>query len=82
MEDLNDIPQLTAQFRRPENEKLNNIVITRENVLNKTNRLKPNKSPGPNNIYARVLKECKEELGDPLLTLYRSSLETGTVPKS
>ena len=62
--------------------KLNNIEITRENVLKEINRLKSNKSPGPDNIYARVLKECKEELSEPLLTLYRSSLETGTVPKS
>ena len=61
-EDLNDIPQPTAQFNRPENEKLNNMVITRENVLNEINRLKPNKSPGPDNIYPKVLKECKEEL--------------------
>ena len=40
--------------------------------------LKPDKSPGPDMIHPRVLKECANELAYPL---FRKSLDDGNVPR-
>ncbi|XP_069172563.1 coiled-coil domain-containing protein 42-like [Procambarus clarkii] len=32
-----------------------------EDVIKQVVKLKPNKSPGPDEVFAKVLKECKEE---------------------
>jgi len=45
-------------------------------------KFKNNKSPGPDNIGPRLLKEVANEIIDPLLYLFNLSLSTGTVPNS
>ena len=42
--------------------------------------MKTNKSPGPDNIYPKVLKETKSEIVDTLKTVFNLSLRQGTVP--
>ena len=44
--------------------------------------MKPQKSPGPDEIYARVLKECKSEVSSKLNVIFNKSLENGDVPEA
>ncbi len=43
--------------------------------------MKKNKLPGPDKVYPRVLKECKEVLSGPLTNMFRKSVDTGHVPR-
>ena len=61
---------------------MTSLAITKEDVIRQIVKLKPNKSPGPDEVFARVLKECKEELSEPLSTIFNKSLELGIVPES
>ncbi len=51
-----------------------------EELLKVLNVMKMNKSPGPDNIYPKALKETKHEIVDALKTLFDLSLRQGTVP--
>ena len=42
--------------------------------------MNPNKSPGPDKIYSRVLKELHEELTEPLTIIFKKSLQEGILP--
>ena len=42
--------------------------------------MKPNKSPGPDNIGPKLIKEVAEILIDPLVHIFNLSLTTGVVP--
>jgi len=53
---------------------VNNMSITRTDVLKEISKLKPHKFPGLDEIYPKVLKEYKEELSYLLTTLFNSSL--------
>ncbi len=59
---------------------LHNLEITTEEVLKALYDLKTNKSPGPDNIYPKVLEETKQETVDALKTLFSLSLRQGSVP--
>ncbi|KAG7166732.1 RNA-directed DNA polymerase from mobile element jockey-like 30 [Homarus americanus] len=63
-----------------EEEKLKNITIRKVDVLKKINKLKKTKSPGPDEIFPRVLKECREQISGPLVNLFTKSLDMGVVP--
>ena len=58
-EDLQKIPN--AKKKRIENT-LKDIEITQEEVLKRLKALNQNKSPGPDNIHPRILKELSLEL--------------------
>ena len=73
--------RLDQIFRGQEDEALTNINISREMVGKEIDRLKKTKSPGPDDIFPRVIKECKEELIDPIAKIFRKSLDTGVVPR-
>ena len=45
-------------------------------------KLRPDKSPGPDGMHPRVLKECAAELVHPMTLLFRTSLMEGKLPKS
>jgi len=44
--------------------------------------LKVSKTPGPDGIHPRVLKELASVLAIPLTKIFQSSLDTGSVPQS
>ena len=44
--------------------------------------LKPNKSPGPDEIHPRLLKELARELAHPMTLLFYKSLSDGAVPSA
>ena len=75
-----EIPEVELIFKGKEEEKLKNITIRKEDVLKKINKLKKTKSPGPDEIFPRVLKECREQISGPLVNLFTKSLDTGVVP--
>ena len=68
-------------FTGEETDMLKDIVISKEIVIREIDRLKKTKSPGPDNIYPRILKECREQLGEPIARLFQNSIDTGFVPK-
>jgi len=44
--------------------------------------LKSSKSPGPDGVHPRVLKELASELAIPLTKIFKSVMETGRIPQS
>ncbi len=54
--------------------------ITEHDILQAVNNIKVNKTPGPNKISPRILKEVKEDISHPLLILLKESLRQGKVP--
>ena len=81
-ENLEYIPEVEAMYASSPENILSKINISREDVIKELNRLKAHKSPGPDEVYARVLKECKAELSCPLTSLFNNSLKSGWVPKA
>jgi hypothetical protein len=64
-----------------ESEKLTSIQITEKDVAKYISKLNITKSPGPDNLYPRVLKELKENVTLPLTKIFNSSLKRAEVPK-
>ena len=81
-ENLEYIPEVESIYSGSPENILKQIDISREDVIKELNKLKAHKSPGPDEIYARVLKECKNELSCALTTLFNNSIKPGLVPKA
>ena len=62
-------------------EELSEIQVSREVVLGKLNGLKADKSPGPDGLHPRVLKEVATEIVDALVIIFLNSLYSGVVPE-
>ena len=69
------IPTVKSQFPP-----LDNINITLNGNTKLLKDLKPNKSPGPDNLGPRLLKELAEDIAPLRLMIFRKSLATGEVP--
>ena len=81
-ENLEYIPEVEAIYSGSPENILSKIDISRDDVLKELNKLKAHKSPGPDEVYARVLKEYKAELSCPLTSLFNNSIKSGLVPKA
>ena len=79
VEDLRVIPSVSA-VELHNNDVLSSISITESDVSKCIDKLKVNKSPGPDTISPRVLKEAKCELVGPLTLLFNESLQSGLMP--
>eukprot|EP00061_Rhincodon_typus_P011861 g37197.t1 len=55
------------------------VEIKREEVLGALKNINVDKSPGPNGIYPRILREAREEIARALRKIFISSLATGEV---
>ena len=77
-EDTGEIPQL--ELRRERVQQLSTIEITREKVCNKLSQIQENKSPGPDGIHPKILKEMANVLDNPLTILFNKSLKEGRLP--
>ncbi len=77
-EDLGDIKPFAA--RHNVDMYLNSIHITERDILEAINNINVNKTPGPDKISHRILKEVKEEISHPLLIIFTESLRQGKVP--
>ena len=62
-------------------QKLRGIKLTKERVLKILKSLDKNKSMGPDGISPWILKECAEELCEPLFMIFTNSLQQGKLPK-
>ncbi|XP_072014972.1 uncharacterized protein [Amphiura filiformis] len=62
-------------------EEVDDVVFTQEDVKKELDKLKPDKSPGPDSVHPKVLKECSEEVSLPLYLIFRKSLDSGSLPK-
>ncbi len=58
-----------------DNEKLRDVIITRQVVQKEIENLKKNKLPGSDKIYPWILKECKEIFSGPLTNVFRKSID-------
>ena len=59
---------------------LSNIIISDDCILKKLKKIKINKSPGPDTIHPRVLREVSKEIVVPLKMILELSLKTMTLP--
>ena len=57
------------------------ITITTEDIVKAIKDIPPNAAPGPDKIPASFLKECAKELAEPLLLLWRTSLDLSEIPE-
>lgn len=60
---------------------LTDLNITPDLVSQKIERLNPNKAPGPDKIYPKVIKELSEIIACPLSMIFNKSLNEGIVPE-
>ena len=82
VEDVNNIPEPVKIFNSTlEMDKLNHIEIYEQDVRNKLESLKINKSPGPDGIHAKLLYELRDELVILLTKFFNLSIKTGIVPQ-
>ena len=70
-EDLNHVPDEPIKECHSV---LSNITFTVSDIAELLTNLNCNKSPGPDNIHPRVLKECTEVLALPLNLLFTASI--------
>ena len=56
------------------------VVVTEAFVLKALKNLKPDKSPGPDNIHPMVLKEAACEVVKPLTVIFQKSVSHGELP--
>ena len=63
-------------FRGQEVDKLSKIIISREVVSKEIDRFKKTKSPELDDIFPRIFRECKEEFVEPIVMIFRKSLDT------
>ena len=79
-EDISNIPEPKNMFKWDSNEKLTELKVTPNVVLEKLENLKVDKSPGGDNIHPKLLYELRGALAEPIAKLYNFSLSTGEVP--
>ena len=58
------------------------LDIAGQTVRGEITSLKENKSPGHDEIFPQVLKECKDVLSGPLANIFKMSVDSGFVPSS
>jgi hypothetical protein len=62
-------------------EKMPELIINEEMVLKQLNSLKIDKSPGPDELHPRLLKELAKSLTKPLCIIFNQSLRLKMTPK-
>ena len=60
---------------------LSHCEITEENIKRTLEKIKVNKTPGPDRIAPRVLKETMQQISKPLSIIFNKSLNSGKVPR-
>ena len=76
-ENLANFPLLESEVSVP---KLEDIIITASIVFDVLNKLKTDKSPGPEGWPLRIFKECSEHLSILLSILFNKSFQSGVLP--
>lgn len=77
-EDLTSIPPF---HQKPiKSEYLSRVVFTDDIVLKKLTELRTDKTPGPDGLHPRILKEVAEQIAHPLAIIFDLSIASSTVP--
>ena len=76
-ENLASFPLLESEVLVP---KLEDIIITASIIFDELNKLKTDKSPGPEGWPLCIFKECSEHLSIPLSILFNKSFQSGVLP--
>ena len=76
-EDLTNVPNVE---RKIVDVLLEECEISQEMVEKKLKALNQNKSPGPDNLHPRILKELSTELALPISIIFQKSVDTGKLP--
>ena len=56
------------------------ILVSHDEVVRSVKRIKCGKACGPDQVGAKVLRSCTDQLAKPLLVLFQASLDQCTVP--
>ena len=59
---------------------LNQIKISESDIVRVIDKLQMNKTPGPDKISPRIIREVKHQISKPLCILFNKSLTLGKVP--
>ena len=78
-EDLQDVPDLNINKEVPH--KTNSAEVSVEEMKKLLSSMKSGKSPGPDQLHPRILKECATELALPLKILFDLTIKKGKIPK-
>ena len=78
-ENMLNFPDITSHQLRTE--PLTTLHITRDTVYNKLSALHTDKSPGPDGIHPRLLKETAHVIISPLSIIFNKSINEGFVPE-
>ena len=76
-EDVNNVPV----FKIDKDVIINDVNVSISDMEKALSSLKIFKSPGPDGIHPRLLKECAKELALPLKLLFDKTMECGKIPK-
>jgi len=76
-EDLSDVPECSGSAVPP----LHNVTISIDGVKKLLSTLDSSKSCGPDNIPARILKYCSDEIAPILTVIFTQSLNSGNLPE-
>ena len=77
-EDTENMPEPPVRDGLPP---LSDVKFTPEDVESTIRKLKISKSPGPDQLHPRMLREIASVLKTPLFILFRKSLDSGQLPK-
>ena len=68
-----EVPEMNLMYER----EITNIVIRKEDIQTRLEKLKMNKSCGPDDISPYVLQKAASAIIDPLEKIFKLSLNTG-----
>ena len=61
-------------------ESLEELELSEDTILKHLKTLKPDKSPGPDEIHSKVLRETADAICIPLYLIFKKSMNEGQVP--
>ena len=76
-EDTSFLPLLDSYSSPPD---IKQISVTEEGVLKLLSKLKTNKATGPDQISAKILKECCDAIAPLFTKIFQKSLDSGCLP--
>ena len=82
VENVGNIPAAEGIYRDSIENALGKVTISKDDIEREIDKLKAHKTPGPDEVYARVLKECKKEVSVKLSMIFNKSIMTGQVPEA
>lgn len=59
---------------------MHDILVNENGISKLLTNLKPHKASGPDNIHAKILKECSKTISPILTIIYNQSLASGKIP--